>query len=86
MIQQEWLCYKWNFYKMITGKLLFDEEGMRLSIGGDVKFLRGMFLVGQMSKVITVGWDYSQSPGFSTKSQGKGDSPHFSYWNRKWKF
>ena len=33
-------------------------------MAGEVNLLRGVFLVGEMSKFLAAEWDSSQSPGF----------------------
>ena len=38
---------------------------MTFLIAEEVNLLRGIFLVGEMSKYLAVGWDSSPSPGFS---------------------
>ena len=40
---------------MITWKLLFDEEEMKLLIAKDLNLLSGIFLMGEMSKFLAVG-------------------------------
>ena len=44
-----------------------DGEGMPLLIVEDVNLLRRIFLVGKISKILTVGWYSSPSPGFLIK-------------------
>ena len=36
---------------------------MTLLIAEEVNLLRGIFLVGEMSKFLAIGWDSSPSPG-----------------------
>ena len=55
---------------MIRWKLLFDGEGITLLIAKDVNLLRGVFLVGEVSKFLAVGWDSPLSPGFPIKVYG----------------
>ena len=40
---------------MITLKLLFDVEEMKLLTAKDLNLLKGILLMGQMSKFLTVG-------------------------------
>ena len=40
---------------MITGKFLFDGEEMKLLIAKDLNLLKGIFLIGEMSKYLAVG-------------------------------
>ena len=55
---------KWSLYRVIRWKLLFDGKGMTLLIAKDVNLLKGIFLVGEMSKFLAVGWVSPPSPGF----------------------
>ena len=56
--------HKKSFYRVIRWKLLFDGEGITFLMAGEENLLRGVFLVGQMSKFLAPEWDSSQSPGF----------------------
>ena len=40
---------------MITWKLLFDGEEMKLLIAKDLNLLKAIFLMGEMSKFLSVG-------------------------------
>ena len=40
---------------MITLKLLFDVEEMKLLTAKDLNLLRGIFLMGEMSKFLAIG-------------------------------
>ena len=44
---------------------------MTLSIAENANLLRVVFLVGEISKVLAVGWDSHPSPEFPIKVQGK---------------
>ena len=57
---------------MITRKLLFDGEEMKFLTAKDLNILREIFLMGQMSKSLAIGYDFSSSPGFPIKVLGKG--------------
>ena len=46
---------------------------MKLLIAKDLNLLKGIFLMGDMSKFLAVGLDFSPSPGFPIKVQGKGE-------------
>ena len=47
--------YKWRLHRMITWKLLFDGEEMKLLTAKDLNLLRGIFLMGEMSKFLAIG-------------------------------
>ena len=49
---------------MITWKLLFDGEEMKLLIKKDLNQLRGIFLMGEMSKFLGVGGIFPHPQGF----------------------
>ena len=63
--------YKWRLHRVITWKLLFDGEEMKLLIPKDLNLLRGIFLMGEMSNFLAVGYDFPPYPGFPIKVQGK---------------
>ena len=46
---------------------MFDGEEIRLLIANDLNLLRGIFLMGEMNKFLTVGYDFLPSPGFCIK-------------------
>ena len=52
---------------------MFDGEEIRLLIANDLNLLTGIFLMGVMSKFLTVGLDFVPSPGFPIKVQEKGE-------------
>ena len=52
---------------------MFDGEEMKLLTAKDLNLLRGIFLMGEMSKFLGVGLP---SPELPIKVQGKGNSPH----------
>ena len=43
---------------------------MTFLIAEEVNLLRGIFLVGEMSKFLAVGWDFSPSQGFPINVYG----------------
>ena len=49
----------------LHGNCYFMGEGMAILIG--YKFVKGGFLVGEMSKLLAIGWDYCQIPSVSHK-------------------
>ena len=51
----------------MIGKLLFDGEGTKLLVVEDVNLLRKIFLVGEISTFVAVGWYPSPSPMFPIK-------------------
>ena len=57
---------------MIILKLLFDWEGMTFLIEGNVNLLRGVFLVGEMSKFLNAGWDSLLISRVSRKGSEEG--------------
>ena len=46
---------------------------MKLLTAKDLNLFRGILLMGQMSKFLAVGHDFSQSTGLPVKVQGKGE-------------
>ena len=63
-----------NFaWESFNHSLLFDGEEMKLLTAKDLYLLRGVFLMGEMSKFLAVGWDFLPCPGFPIKVQGKGE-------------
>ena len=46
---------------------------MKLLTPKDLNLLRGIFLMGEMSKFLAVGYDFSPSPRLPIKVQGKGE-------------
>ena len=46
---------------------------MKLLITKDLNLLSGIFLTGEMSKLLAVGKNFSPSIGFPIKVQGKGE-------------
>ena len=67
--------YKWRLHRMITWKLLFDGEELKLLTAKDLNLWRGIFLMGKMSKFLVVGQDFSPLPGLLIKVQRKGEQP-----------
>ena len=48
-------------------------EGMIILVAEDVNLLRGIFLVGEMSKFSAVGWDPPPYPGFTINVLGNNE-------------
>ena len=46
---------------------------MKLLTAKDLNLLRGISLMGQMSRFLAVGYDFSPSAGLPIKVQGKGE-------------
>ena len=53
--------------------MLFDGEEMKLLAAKDLNLLRGIFLMGEMSKFLAIGLDFSPPPGLPMKVQGRGN-------------
>ena len=51
-------------------------EGITLLIGEDVNWLREIFLVGEMSKILAVGWDSPPISRVSHKGSMEGEAFH----------
>ena len=54
MKQQKWLQLQ-RLHRIITSKLLFDGEEIKLFTAKDLNLLRGIFLMGEMIKFLAVG-------------------------------
>ena len=60
---------KWRLHRVLTWKLLLDVEEMKLLISKDLNLLRGIFLMGEISKFLAVAYDFPPSPGFPRGGQ-----------------
>ena len=56
---------------MITKKLLFDRENIKILIAKDLNLLKGIFLMRKMSKFLAARYNFPPSPGSPLKVQGK---------------
>ena len=56
---------------MITKKLLFDGENIKILIAKDLTLLKGIFLMRKMSKFLAARYNFPLSPGSPLKVQGK---------------
>ena len=61
---------------MITGKLLFDGEETKLLTAKDLNLLRGIFLMGGMSKFLAAGVGFFPIPKVSHEGSGEGGTVH----------
>ena len=46
---------------------------MTFLITEDVNLLKGIFLVGEISKFLAIGWDFPPSPGFPINVYGRNE-------------
>ena len=53
--------------------MLFDGEEMKLLTAKGLNLLRWIFLIGEMSKFVAAGWDFSPSPGLAIKVHWNGE-------------
>ena len=76
MIEQKRLQLQMKIVQKDYLKNAVRWEQMKLLTAKDLNLLRGIFLMGEMSKFLAVGQDFSPSPGLPIKVQEKGNSPH----------
>ena len=68
--------YKWRLHRMITWKLLFHGEEMKLLIAKDLNLLRGIFLMEKMSKFWVLGRIFPHPQRFPWSFRWRESSPH----------
>ena len=65
--------YKWRLHRMITWKLLFDGEEMKLLTAKDLNLLRGFFWWGKWVTFWILGRIFPHPQGYPWRFRGKGN-------------
>ena len=68
--------YKWRLHRMITWKLLFDGEEMKLLIAKDLNVLRGIFWWVEWVNFCLLGRIFPHPQGFPQRFRGRENNLH----------